>query len=495
MLKDNSMDKTKSLSKSRIKLGLQCHKCLYLKAYHPELENPETADGRKRINDGNMVGIEARKRFPGGVLIEEMGREVSVPKTLELLKKGEKTLFEASFVYEEVNVRVDILDWNEKLGGWDLIEVKSGNKVKTKDHVPDVAVQAYVLVGSGMKLAVCYLMHLNQKCRYPNLENLFVREDVGEDIKTWVDKMPEIVREMKEVVRGSEPALGEGTHCSSIKKCKFLKRCFKDIPEESVFRLYNARKTAWKLYGEGIVKLSDKRIVGLKDIQQRMVEAARSGKRWVNKKIISDALGKWEYPLYFLDFENLSPAIPQFDGTGPYHEIPFQFSLQKLDKPGAEIKSIEYIHLDSSDPRPGLLKELLSNIGSKGSVVAYSKVHEEKILKKLADAFPQNEKVLLSIVGRLVDPLTIIQKAVYDNEFLGSFSLKDVAPVLLEQHRDENNPIDDGVKAQIAYEEMVNPKTQEKRKKEIEQNLRDYCAQDTLDLVGLFEWLKKESSG
>jgi hypothetical protein len=41
-------------------------------------------------------------------------------------------------------------------------------------------------------------------------------------------------------------------------------------------------------------------------------------------------LGQLEYPVSFLDFETFAAAIPLFDGSCPFQQIPFQYSLHIL---------------------------------------------------------------------------------------------------------------------------------------------------------------------
>jgi hypothetical protein len=38
-------------------------------------------------------------------------------------------------------------------------------------------------------------------------------------------------------------------------------------------------------------------------------------------------LAALKYPLYFIDFETVNPAIPRFKGMRPYRQIPFQWSV------------------------------------------------------------------------------------------------------------------------------------------------------------------------
>jgi len=68
-------------------------------------------------------------------------------------------IYEAAFTYDGVRVRADILK-RLKNGKWDLIEVKSTTAVKDV-HLPDAAVQYYVLKGAGVDVHKAFPMYLN----------------------------------------------------------------------------------------------------------------------------------------------------------------------------------------------------------------------------------------------------------------------------------------------------------------------------------------------
>jgi len=48
-------------------------------------------------------------------------------------------------------------------GAWDLVEVKSTTSLKEEVHLPDIAFQAFVLNGAGIKLRKCFLAHSNNE--------------------------------------------------------------------------------------------------------------------------------------------------------------------------------------------------------------------------------------------------------------------------------------------------------------------------------------------
>ena len=79
-----------------------------------------------------------------------------------------------------------------------------------------------------------------------------------------------------------------------------------------------------------------------------------------------------------MDFESVNPAIPRFPGTHPYDQLPFQWSVQLLREPGAEVEHHEFLATDASDPRREFIASLSSVIGGRGSIVVYYQPFEEK---------------------------------------------------------------------------------------------------------------------
>lgn len=58
------------LSKSRFLSGLQCHKRLYLEVHAPALATKPDAATQAILDMGTELGELARRRFPGGRLVE-----------------------------------------------------------------------------------------------------------------------------------------------------------------------------------------------------------------------------------------------------------------------------------------------------------------------------------------------------------------------------------------------------------------------------------------
>jgi len=159
------------LSKSRFITGQQCHLRLWYQCYEPELAS-KISEGQQAVFDsGHEVGELATRLHPGGVLIAEdhLHHAEAIESTLKAMKDPKnRAIYEGAFLYDGIRIRVDILERLEN-GKWNLIEVKSSTSVKDV-HLPDVAVQLYVLRGAGLKIDNAFLMHVNNQYVYDGKE-------------------------------------------------------------------------------------------------------------------------------------------------------------------------------------------------------------------------------------------------------------------------------------------------------------------------------------
>ena len=336
-------------------------------------------------------------------------------------------------------------------------------------------------------------MHLNSGCFFPNLNDLFVRKDVSDAVQEALAILPETIARLKATLKEAKvPDIDLGAHCTSPYECPYLDHCRTErgLPELSILELYAAGDRKWDYYAQGIRRLDDPRLTGLEGIQARMVEAFKTGQSWIDLDAIRRELERWQWPLHYLDFETVGPAIPRYPGTRPYQNVPFQFSSHTQLRPGGELHHFEFLAEGEGDPRPALVKALLASVGNPGSVVAYNKKFEAACIEALEGAFPEHAEALRSIRERLVDPLPIFRSSVYDPAFQGSFSIKAVAPALLgEASSYEGLAVGDGLQAQLAYEETRSPRTSPARREAIRKALLEYCKQDTLSMVLLVQWL------
>ena len=242
------------LSKSLFIRGLQCHKSLYLHKHHPELRDEPSDDQEALFSSGRDVGSLAQQLFPGGVEIpyEGLSHSQQLERTSQEIEKGTSTIYEAAFSHEGVFVKVDIL--HKGLKGWEIYEVKSSTSVKDV-HYDDVAIQYFVLTGAGLPISATYLTHINTAyVRKGDIapHGLFLSEDITSAV---IEKQPFIMEELKgmqDMLRGGEPQIDIGPHCSDPYDCDFSGHCWSHVPSPSVFDFKGRGKPdAFDLYRHG----------------------------------------------------------------------------------------------------------------------------------------------------------------------------------------------------------------------------------------------------
>lgn len=486
----------KLISKTKIMQGYQCHKNIYLSVHKKELIPPVTPELQALFDQGNVVTEEARRRFPAGVLIDNPAFDFggSLRKTRELLSAHTETIFEAAFEYKGCYARADIISYNPLSQRWIIREVKSTTKVKD-EHLDDVGLQVWIMANAGLPIEKIVLMHLNPLCKYPDLSNLFIEEDVTDRLRGLHTSIAPRLNEIFKSLRSEEvPPIPIGEHCYRPRECQFRQHCWQEanVPDLSVFSIPTLRQKKWELLEKGHLGLEGIPEDELNEQQKIFLKVLKTGERFVDRQRIQDTLKEWKFPLVFLDFETQSSAIPRFEGTGPFAQVPFQYSVHILDSLDSELQHYEYLCTVDKDPRQELTPLLIEACKGEGSVVAYYSQFEAGRLQDLEDFLPEYRSDLKSIRERLVDPLPLLREAVYDRAFEDSFSIKSVGPALLGEVFDyQTLQVSDGGAAQRAYAEMVRTGTSESRKEQLRLGLLEYCAKDTLVMVELVKWLYK----
>ena len=201
---------------------------------------------------------------------------------------------------------------------------------------------------------------------------------------------------------------------------------------------------------------------------------------------IAGAFAGMTSPVRHLDFETFAPAIPRFAGTRPFDAVPFLFSVH-TERSGLLPLHADYLHESSDDPRPKLADRLIEAMGSEGTVCTYSG-YERRVLRDLGEALPDRAAKLRSIEARLFDLLPIVRNGYYHPEFRGSFSIKYVLPALIPGMSYDDLAIADGQTAAVRYASALVSADLQGRRRAFD-DLRAYCARDTLAMVALREAL------
>ena len=489
---------THLLSKSSYIKGLQCEKHLYLYKYHYE-EMDELTEMQKAIfKRGTNVGVLAQELFPGGEVAatgDPPNFEKALKKTEELIQNGAKVIYEAAFQFEQVLSIADIFVKDDD--GWKIYEVKSSTSV-SETYINDAALQYYVISNLGIKVKDFSIVFINnQYIRQGKLDlkELFTIESVLELILPFQESVEENVRRFKKVLSQRRiPDIDIGEHCYNPYICGFFNYCRKHIPENSIFDFSGMHLSKkYDLYREGIIKMED--VPGnypLNKNNKLQLDVYKSRKPVIDRNEINNFLDDLNYTLYFMDFETFQPAVPLFDNSKPYQQIPFQYSVHFKGKKDGEIKHFEFIGDSGIDPRIKFIEGLLKNTNhDNGDIIVYNKAFEITRLKEIVRDFPQYADDIEKLILRIKDLMIPFQRRYYYTpEMRGSYSIKSVLPALVPELSYSNLEINEGGLASIAYE-SIQTETDLMFIADIKEQLLKYCKLDTIAMVRILEKLEE----
>ncbi len=484
------------LSKSLILKGMQCPKALYLAKNPPAFEFPPQPHVEAKFQTGNQVGILAQQLFPGGTEVPFDGLSVTeqIAQTRQLIDAGEQVIYEASFAFEGIFVKVDILVKDGD--AWQIHEVKMGTSVK-EVNCDDVAIQYYVLTNCGLTISESYLVHINNSYVRQgdiDVQQLFVGEDVTDAAIERQAGLPELIACLRTTLAGSEPDIDIGPHCKDPYECDFIPYCWQHIPKNSIFDLKGRGIKKFDYYHRGIIKFEDLSLDDLHKAQRNQLEATLNQQDSINRVGVKEFLDTLWYPLCHLDFETFDTPIPPFDGTRPYQKIPFQYSLHIQQSVGAEPVHTEYLVEPGNDPRRELAERLLAEIPADACVLTYNQAFEKGVLRNLAELFPDLADALKARVENVRDLMVPFRKRdLYRWQMRGSYSIKVVLPALVPDLSYAGMAVADGMAAMRAYHKMC-ALDDPLALAGLRRGLLEYCRLDTLAMVrilGALEGVEK----
>ena len=483
------------LSKSRYQTGIGCRKALWLAVHEPDAADPVGTGQQARFDAGDEVGRLARKRFAGGVLIEEGYREqrAALARTRELIEQGVPILYEAAFVHDEVLVRADVMYRDGD--AWDIVEVKSTTKTKP-EHETDAAIQTYVVEGSGLTVRRAFVGHLDKAYVYQggdyDLGALFALDDVTDKVRAYLPSVPAKVADLKVMLAGPCPQDRIGKQCSNPYTCGFFGCCHAFLPDFPVTELpYLSEKGLTALLDDGLYGILDVPLdhPALTPKQREAARVIRSGEMHLLGDLAA-TLDRVKYAAHCLDFETFKPALPLYPGTRVHQSVPFQWSDHVVSNDGS-FKHREFLHEGDGDPRPAFLDSLLTAVDGAGSVIVYSG-YENAQLEALAKDFPQHRERIAALQHRLFDlEKEVVKEHVRHPDFHAFTSIKYVGPALVEDLSYAHLGIQNGDAAMQSYEAVAAGRVTADERQLILDDLRDYCGMDTMSLVKLLECFKR----
>ncbi len=486
---------TPVISKSRYLAGLQCPKLLWHHFNQPDAFPPIDGATQALFDQGAQVGTLARRLFPNGLEIGAgMIAKDAVDQSSRAALSRRLPLFEAGFIAGCAYARADVL---VPVGSdrWDVVEVKGTTNAKNV-HVSDLALQWHVYQGAGLSIRRCSVMHLDPEyVRRGEIDprRLFAKTDLTNEVDEVVDSVGSNLKRMVRILGKQRPPKVEiGPHCSDPYECPLRATCWKAVPKHSVFTLTHVGPKAFDWFHDGNARLQDiPRDAPVDAKQEIQLRAIRSRRARVDRDALREFLGGLEYPLHFIDFETINPAIPIWDATSPYQQVPFQFSLHIVKRPGGKPVHHAFLANGISDPRPEILARLKRHLGQRGSIVAYNANFEKNVLRACGAAYPAFAPWWTKAEPRVVDLLQPFRSFhYYHPDQRGSASIKAVLPALTGKGY-AGLEIADGATASQEFLRITFGKASAAERRRVHAALEKYCALDTMGMVRIVKALDR----
>ncbi len=430
---------------------------------------------------------------------------------LKLLEGKTELLYQPKAYTDKFYARADILKPSANGKAHHLYEVKSSTQVK-KEHLPDLCFQYHVFTLAGYKLDSINLVLVNSDYTYDEKVGLepdqFLKiVDMTTDIQALMPKYEGLIEQAYKILTSPEEP-----RVKALKKSlqyppteKFVEYYYRSVPDYSIYDILRiTQKSLETLAGEGIIKITDIPDDWFNsDSQNLQVELTKQKTAFIDYEEIARELGALEYPLYFLDYETINPAVPLYNGMKPYRQIPFQYSLHVAESPeslkSGDLKHFEFLHTEKSNPVPHLLKTLKQNIGPTGNVVVWYKSFEKSRNSEMAEMMPEYAPFLEDVNNRVYDLMDIFKKDYVDYRFRGSASIKQILPVMAPDLSYTDLEIAEGGSASEAIFQITGinndlapdntpPLTPDTRAQLIT-DLKKYCERDTLAMVEIMRAL------
>lgn len=400
-------------------------------------------------------------------------------------------IWQRTFIDKNYEAKSDALIHKIDTDTYDIYEIKSSTEVK-KENKYDATFQ-FLVSNKQIKIDKVFILHLNKEyVRYVklNIDELFIAEDVTDivhDLKMEVD----IERE-KALAVLQEKKYEDIEPCLNTKTCRCMSLCHPNLPNFSIFNIPNlSKKKKLELINLGVSEAKDVPFGFKLSYKQSLVaKAAKENSPQIDKESILNEFERLVYPLYFLDYETFNSAIPLFDGYHPHQQMVFQYSMHILEKPNSELMHTEHLTLTKEDPAISLVKKLKQDIGPDGSIIVWNQTFEAGRNKEIADLYPEYADFMLNLNDRIFDLADVVKDGMYVHpDFRGSWSIKNVLPVLTPHLSYKELSIGKGDQAMISWFNFVH---RESKEENVAESLLKYCELDTLAMVEIWKTIKKQ---
>lgn len=213
--------------------------------------------------------------------------------------------------------------------------------------------------------------------------------------------------------------------------------------------------------------LIEKQTVYLKDLEPGDVGSGKSSQRqwlqakkvkendttpWLDLDALAAEMGKWNYPLHFIDFETSMSALPFNAGRRPYEQIAFQFSHHRIQEDGKIEHKGQWLAEAGYFPNFDFVRQLKQELEQDDGTIFRYASHENTVLNQIYDQLGTSQEAdrqelmewIRTITYRkdgnkmvwegprnMVDMCELVQLYHYEPATHGSNSIKAVLPAII----------------------------------------------------------------
>ena len=248
-----------------------------------------------------------------------------------------------------------------------------------------------------------------------------------------------------------------------------------------------------ELYNEGVIDLKDvTNFNGIPELLQQQIKSYQQQTLIINKDKITDFIQEVNYPVAFFDIEIYTPAVPVFNGTKPYQQLPFLFSVHLLNGQNLELEHDYFYAQPGNDPREDFVLACIEKLKDVNTIIVYDDNLERNVINALIRYFPKHQTALEKIRNKIIDIAPVFTQLNYFNpSSIGSFTLKNLSLKITGENLFDPLQISSGTQASYTYNALQKEEN-EILKKTAEHDLVEYCKADTYACALLFLHLNNQ---
>ncbi len=313
------------------------------------------------------------------------GPEAATQTAAAMADPATQTIYKGVFDTGDIHVRVDIL--RRRTEGWELVDVRSGLKVK-RGYLVDIGLQIAVLSALGIRIVDAHIAHLRRGAKagaiHPDTHMRVAR--VTDRVVPFV--MPDTAPYREVLALEHEPAIAPGAQCGVPWRCPYLSHCGPSKHSPHANPPVGAR------------------------------EAAERGEDWIGPDLLAVIP---QCPVHSLDFEAFQPSLPEHPDIVPFDAVPFLWVIRTTGEP----LSKSFLGVQP-DPRRAFTESLLTALADDLPILVWSD-YESKTLGRMAKLFPDLAAAIHEVRERIFDLHAPVRSGFWSAALAGMYSVKAVA--------------------------------------------------------------------